>query len=206
MSEVEIPHHAENHGQKKIGILIAVIAVLMAIVSSLGKNAANEMIVEEVKASNGFAWYQSKRQREYLNDLEIRRIDIDMLGTVTGERRIALEKFKSDLLAKNTEYKGENEKINEEAKLSKRLAESSGEKNEALDHAEILMQIAVVLCSLTLLTEQKLFVRLGVLSAVIGTLMAGKAILPHSTTHDSEPQQSSPHASRIPFQPSDFIG
>ena len=46
-----------------IGLIIAVLAVVLAVIGSLGRDAANQMIVNEVKASNGFAWYQSKRQR-----------------------------------------------------------------------------------------------------------------------------------------------
>ncbi|HSH95781.1 MAG TPA: DUF4337 family protein, partial [Roseimicrobium sp.] len=78
MPEVEIPQSANSQHEKRVGILIAVIAVIMAIVSAFGTDAANNMIVSEVKSSNGFAWYQAKRQRSYLNELEIGRIDLEL--------------------------------------------------------------------------------------------------------------------------------
>ena len=77
MGDIEIPAPEGKKDEKQVGIIIAVIAVLMAIVGSLGNNAADDMIVGEVKSSNGYAWYQAKRQREYLNDLELRRIEVE---------------------------------------------------------------------------------------------------------------------------------
>jgi len=38
--------------------------------------------------------------------------------------------------------------------------------------AEIGLQISVVLCSISILTEQKLFVRMGLVLAVAGVLIA----------------------------------
>lgn len=81
MSGHGIPHHAEKDEHKRIGIFIGVLAVIMAIIGAFAKGQANEMIVKEVKASNGFAWYQSKRQRSYMNELEIKRIDFLLAGT-----------------------------------------------------------------------------------------------------------------------------
>lgn len=170
MAEIEIPHHAEGKEQKKIGVLIAVIAVITAIVSSLGKDAANEMIVNEVKSSNDYAWYQAKRQREYVNEIEIRRLDIELLGNPTDARKGAVEKLKADLTAKNIEYQGESQKIKELGDAAKRQAKTVGAKNQTFDHAEILLQIAMVLCSLTLLTGLKLFTRFGLIAAAVGVV------------------------------------
>jgi len=75
MSDVEVPHHVANEEHKRVGIFISVLAVLMALISSLARNQANEIIVKEVQASNGFAWYQAKRQRSHLNELELQRAE-----------------------------------------------------------------------------------------------------------------------------------
>ncbi len=108
MSGHGIPHHAENAGHKKIGIVIAIIAVAMAVVTALANNEANKMIVKEVQSSNGFGWYQSKRQRSYLNELELKRIDFELAGGVSEAQRKLLEQQQAKLTAKNAEYEGEN--------------------------------------------------------------------------------------------------
>ncbi len=177
MAEVEIPHGEGKEGEKQIGIMIAIIAVVMAIVGALGNNAANERIVKAVESSNGFAWYQAKRQRSYLNDLEIKRIAIELAGTPTAAQREALTKLATDLKAKNEEYHSENEKLQKDALEAKIESEVSGEKNDGFDHAEILLQVAVVLCSLTLLTSNRNFLRVGIAVAILGGIWGGKTLV-----------------------------
>jgi hypothetical protein len=172
MAEVEIPTESGNKEDKKVGIKIAIIAVVMAIVSSYGKNAANDMIINEVKASNGYAWYQAKRIRGALNDQTVSQIDLDLLGSPIDAQREAMLKLKKKLQEKNAEYKKENDDILKEADTTKAEAALAGKKNDAFDRAEIALQVAVVLCSLTLLTGSSVFSRAGVGLAAIGIMLA----------------------------------
>jgi len=175
MAEIEIPHGEGKPGEKRVGILIAIIAVLLAVVGALGHDAANEMIVDEVKASNAFSWYQAKRQREYLNDIELRRIDIELAGNPTPAQGDALRHLASDLRKKNDEYRKEGEHIQAEARQLGLDARIASARNDGFDHAEILLQVAIVLCSLTLLTESRVFLRIGLAVAVAGIVAGGLA-------------------------------
>lgn len=175
MSEIEIPQEAGSREDKRVGIKIAIIAVIMAIASAYGKNAANDMIINEVKASNGYAWYQAKRIRSALNDQAISQIDIDQLGQPSDAQREAMGKLKQKLQAKNAEYKKENDDILKEADTTKADAALAGKKNDAFDRAEIAFQVAVVLCSLTLLTGSAVFSQAGVGLAALGIVLAGMA-------------------------------
>ncbi len=207
MSEHGVPHHAANAEQKKIGIAIAIIAVVVAVVTALANNEANKMIVKEVqasnkevKASNGFAWYQAKRQRSYLNDLEIKRIDFELAGSANEAQRKLLEGQQARLTAKNAEYETEGKAIIADAETDRASAEAdrttannAAHKHHRFEYAEILLHIAVVLCSLTLLTDQKLFYRLGLAATVGGVILtiAAFSITPHTP---GEPSSSSaPH-------------
>jgi hypothetical protein len=178
MAEFEIPHGEGKQGEKQVGILIAIIAVLMSIVSALGHNAANDLIVNEVKSSNGFAHYQAKRQREYVNEIEIRRIEVELAGTPTPAQGEILRRLSSDLRQKNEVYKKEGAELQAEAKKLGEEAKISGERNEKFDHSEILLQVAVVLCSLTLLTESRMFLRIGVVVAIAGIVVGALAFVP----------------------------
>jgi len=175
MPDIEIPSPQGRKDETQVGIIIAVIAVLMALVGSLGNNAADDMIVGEVKSSNGFAWYQAKRQREYINDLELRRLAIELADNPSSERRAALESFVTDLKSKNREYRAENDAIRLGAERDAAAAEISGKRNDAFGTAEILLQVAVVFCSLTLLTNRRMFLHGGILVALAGVLLAGRA-------------------------------
>ena len=199
MPEVEIPQEFGSKEDKRVGIKIAIIAVIMAIVSSYGKNAANDMIINEVKASNGYAWYQAKRIRGALNDQAISQIEIDLLGQPSDTQREAMGKLKKKLQEKNAEYKKENDDILKEADTTKAEAALAGKKNDAFDRAEIALQVAVVLCSLTLLTGSAIFSRAGVGLAALGVVLAGMAFFQKPDAPKVEPQK--PAATPAPVAP-----
>jgi hypothetical protein len=50
-------------------------------------------------------------------------------------------------------------------------------KSKVLDLGEIALQISIVLCSITILTEQRLFVAMGVVTAGVGIAVALWGIL-----------------------------
>ena len=197
MSGIGIPHHVEHQAQKQIGIAISVIAVIMAIVAALAKGEANDMIVKEVKASNGYAWYQSKRQRSYVNEIEIKRIEFELAGSPSEAQRKLLEEQTRKLKAKNAEYESENKSIVAGADADKKSAEIAAHRHHWFEYGEILLHIAVVLCSLTLLTEQNLFYRLGLAATIAGIILAAYAytLKSHGDGHGEVPAAAPTNAS-----------
>jgi hypothetical protein len=192
MADIEIPHPEGRKNEKPVGIIIAVVAVVLAVIGSLGNNAANDRIVSEVKASNGFAWYQAKRQREALNNLEIRRIAVELASDPSPGRRAALVKLQEDLAAKNQEYKSENAEILAKAEADRIAAKINGNRNDGFDSAEILLQIAVVLCTLTLLVEAKFFLRIGILVAVVGIAVGARTHFRPTAPEPAEAESAAP--------------
>jgi hypothetical protein len=190
--------HSDNPEHKRVGVFIAVIAVVMAVVGALAKQQANEMIVKEVKASNGFAWYQSKRQRSYSNELELKRIDFELAGQVTDAQRKILEANKARFLAKNAEYEGENKQILDGAEADRRAAQSAAHRHHLFEYGEIALHIAIVLCSLVLLTNQKLFFQIGVLATVVGIGLAVYAGLSSGHSHTPATPATPPPAATTP--------
>src|SRR5437762_7701953 len=182
MSHVEVPHEAHKEEHKRIGVFIAIVAVVMALISALAKNEANQVIVKEVQASNGFAWYQAKRQRSYINELEIRRAEFELAGNPTEAQRKVLEETRAKLKSKNAEYEKENDKIRTDADADKQAAQLAEHKHHRFEYGEICMHIAVVLCSLTLLTDLKIFFQMGIAATVAGVLLAITAffVQPHA--------------------------
>jgi hypothetical protein len=51
-------------------------------------------------------------------------------------------------------------------------AEKTARKASILDIAEIALQVSIVMCSITVLTEIMIFVRMGVVSALVGVIIA----------------------------------
>ena len=195
MTEANAPATGSKN-EKSIGMAIALIAVLLAFVSALGNEEDNEKIVNEIKASNHYAWFQAKRIREALNTGVIDQMKLEALGTPTEAQLEAMKKHEAKLKAKNDEYKTENEEIQRKAVGYEAVAKFASEKGDRYDHAELCLQIAVVLCSITLLTGQSVFFRCGVVIAVIGTVLGVTAFTlkePPAKVAPSAPAVGSTH-------------
>ncbi len=133
MSEIEIPEHPEDDAEKRIGLTIAIVAILLAVVSSLGKDEDNEKIVSEVKAaslevkaSNGFGWYQSKRNRQGMNDLFIEQMRIEAPGSATPAQTAAMK---------------EAEEFRKESVKEQSSAHHSAKAGDRYNKAEIFLQV-----------------------------------------------------------------
>lgn len=177
MPDIEIPEEVKDRQEKQVGLTIAILAILLAVVSALGNEQDNEKIVKQIEASNGFAWYQSKRIRAGMNELTLEQLKIDVAGNVSEKQLEAVKKLEARLVAKNAEYKAENDQILKEAEASKKASEIADARGNRYDRSEIFLQIAVVFCSITLLTKVRTFFFVGLLLAVLGAGMGVWAYL-----------------------------
>ena len=175
MPDIEIPEEAKDRQERQVGLTIAILAILLAVVSALGNEQDNEKIVKQIEASNGFAWYQSKRIRAGMNELMMDQMRVELAGSPTASKKEAIAKLEARLSAKNAEYKTENDKILKDAEEAKKLAEQADARGNRYDRAEIFLQIAVVFCSITLLTKARAFFFAGLALSVCGTLLGAWA-------------------------------
>ena len=181
-----LPHHAENPQQKQVGIFISVLAVVMAIVSAVTSQQANTTLAKKVESSNGFAFYQAKRQRSFVNEIELRRIEFALAGAPNEAQRALAEAQRADIVKENAKYKADNEGILAKAKADEAAAEVAGHKHHWFEISEIFLHIAVVLCSLVLLTELKMFLWGGIVITVAGLAIAGYAHFGIHSHHAAE--------------------
>ncbi len=169
--DFELPEKAKNQKERIVGLIIASIAVVLAVVSAFGHETQNEEILAHVDASDQYAFYQAKKQRHAQLDLMTDSVNLQLDHFSPASQAKAapllagyateiqhLEKDGKEIKAKGDELTAESQK----------LAKKAG----VLDLAEIALQIAVVLCSISIITEQNLFVRMGVTIAVVGVFVA----------------------------------
>src|SRR6185312_2077571 len=161
-------------GLSYVSLAISILAVLVAMVTVLGHRTHTQAVLEQAKASDQWNLYQAKkiRQNEY-------GIATDMLTLHTETPAPAVAK-------KLEEYKAHSEKWTDELKEENAKAlefEAGVERAERAatryDLGEALLEIAVVLSSITLLTRQKAFFLGGLVLGIAGTLFAASALLLH---------------------------
>jgi hypothetical protein len=175
MAELEIHHESEDahdpRGQK-VGVLAAMLAVLLAIVTIASHRAHTEGVLLKTEANDLWAFYQSKRIK--FHSLELGEQLVSVLGPNNPGASKAIEKFRSE----QVRYTQESKEAMAQAK--EKGAESSRVERQALrfDFGEGLLEIALVLSSLYFISRKMLFPVIGIIAGVAGivTALAGLAV------------------------------
>ena len=173
MAELEIhtesEHTADPRGQKA-GILAAVLAVVLGVVTIASHRAHTEGVLLKAEANDRWSFYQSKRIK--LHSLELGEQLVAVLGAKTPETAKSLENFRSE----QARYEGESKEVQEEAR--KKEAEGARVEHRALryDLGEGLLEIALVLTSLYFIARKMLFPFIGIIAGVAGAVIAMSAL------------------------------
>jgi hypothetical protein len=174
MAELEIHHESEGapdpRGQK-VGVLAAVLAVALAIVTIASHRAHTDAVLLKTEANDRWSFYQSKRIK--LHSLELGEQLVTLLGAKNPETAKAIEDFRSD----QARYEEDSKKVMEEAQ--KKEGEATRIEHRALrfDFGEGLLEIALVLSSLYFISRKMLFPIIGIVAGIAGALMAASAVL-----------------------------
>lgn len=167
----ELQEHAE-HGShesalRPVAFTMSVLAVLVAVTTVLGHRTHTEAVLEQNKATDQWNEYQAKKIRSYNTSLAA-----DMLGVVTISDKDAAAKI-------DKAYKSHQEKWNDELKEEQEKAEALEVKVEQAearadryDLSEALLEIGLVITSVTLLTRNRFYWYFGMAFAAGGILSA----------------------------------
>lgn len=156
-------HGSEERSLAPVTLTMAILAVLVASVTLLGHRAHTEEGVLQTTAADQWAYYQAKeiRRRNYelfLDELSIFSLqDAGHIAEVREKYTKEVERYKDEL----KDIQAEAKKAADEVKVEKSRA-------DRYDLGEVLLEAALVICSITLLTRKRLFWYMGMLLAVVG--------------------------------------
>ena len=166
--------------KQRAAVSIAILAMLLAITGLGGANAGKEATNNNIYAANFYAFYQAKNIRQTDLNLAADTIELAFLqDTNLGAEAKAALKAKADAYRKTSaRYETEPETNEGKKELMVRAKEFEKKRDHALkqdpyfDYAEALLQIAIVLISVSIVaTLPWLAVMGGLLGAVGGLLM-----------------------------------
>ena len=153
----EVEHVAQHGGDaftSRLAVLTAVLSTVGAIFGYMGghsQNAAllykNEAAIQKTSASNQWNYYQAKSNKQNLAELSV--------TLTTGE---AQEKFKQNVeryKKEKEEIKADADKLEDAAKAADKLSEAEMHVHERWALATTLLQIAIALSAITLLTRKR---------------------------------------------------
>ena len=161
-----------------ISLAISILAVLVAMVTVLGHRTHTEAVLSQSRATDQWNLYQAKKIRwDNLNVvIDTLKLNADAnpaartpaLAKKLLEYHDHIEKWKEDLAESATEA----HKLEAEVAIDERKASH-------FDMGEALLQIAVVVCSITLFTRRKGYYILGLIAGAIGLAVSASAFLVH---------------------------
>jgi hypothetical protein len=157
MEHAEHAEHASGEN-KKIALLIAVIALFLALSETLGKGAQTESISKNVEASNLWAFFQAKSIRRTVVQSMSEHAKLTLGLTGDEPAKTALSKQIDDWQKTAARYRSEPETGEGTEQLAERAKKAEEERNLATamyHHFEIAsaaFQIGIVLASATIIT------------------------------------------------------
>lgn len=169
MAELEIHHeggHATDSLGQRVGILAALLAVALAIVTIASHRTHTEAIMRKSAANDAWAHYQSTRMKYH--NLELGQSLIGALGA-KGD---ATEKLVADYAAQEKNYEARGRKIEEEAERDEHSAERAEHRALRYDVGEGLLEIGLVLSSLYFISRKRLFPAIGIVAGIAGAAIA----------------------------------
>jgi hypothetical protein len=162
MAEVELPdaHELEEKKNKRftrrVALTTAIYAVVLAIASLGGNHATKEMLLAQQQASDLWAHYQAKSIRENQVRVQKLRLDGDLIERGAGMKpagRRTLEALQNEYVTQERRYNTEKKEIEKEAKAREHERDLYRARDPYFDYGEALLQIAIVLASIAILSD-----------------------------------------------------
>ncbi|HEY1183731.1 MAG TPA: DUF4337 domain-containing protein [Bryobacteraceae bacterium] len=168
MAELEIHHegHESDSTGQMVGILAAVLAVALAIVSIMSHRTHTEAIITKSEANDAWSHYQAARIKTHNVELGLN------LLLVLGAKGEAAEKMKADNEAQKKKYDSQAKDIQKEAEGHEAASQAAEHRALRYDVGEGLLEIALVLSSIYFIARKMMFPVIGVIAGVAGIAFA----------------------------------
>ncbi len=164
----DIAERVRRPSDRAIGVTMAIVAALLAVVTMMGHRLHTEEVVLQTKAVDGWAYYQAKNSRfhMYATDAKLASL-FGANGTATAADFV---KKGDEERQQAEEIRAQNEHLDDETQQAARGA-------TFFDAAEICLEVAIVLCSIALLTGRRAFWFASFAGTAAGIAIAATAFL-----------------------------
>jgi hypothetical protein len=175
MAELDIHHEAAAHATdplgKRVGIMAAILAVFLAIVTIASHRAHTAAIIHQSKANDAWAYYQATRVKFHNVELG------ENLARVFGGNTEAARKMLDDYSGQKKKYDAECKEIEKDAEAKDHAAETDEERAVRYDIGEAFLEISVVLTSLYFVARRRMFPVLGIIAGLVGLVFSATGLM-----------------------------
>lgn len=173
LEHAEHAEHASHGGNKKIALLISVLALFLAFSETLGKSAQTAAITDNVAANDIWAFYQAKHIRGTILRTGAEQLQIEVARTTDPAVKERIDKTAKDWIDNAKRYDddpkgGEGRKqLMAKAQAAEHKRDLSMARYHNYEFASAAFQIGIVLASAEVITGMA---ALGWLSGLLGLL------------------------------------
>jgi hypothetical protein len=165
-------HGAHDTSMRPVAFTMSVLAVLVAVATVLGHRTHTEAVLDQNRATDQWNEYQAKKIRSYNTALESQLLGV--VSVADKEKAARAIKQNADHQAKWDE---DLKQIQDEARKLEAEVKMAEARADRFDLGEALLEIGLVITSVTLLTRRRPYWYLGMLFGVAGVISACAAFL-----------------------------
>ncbi len=169
----QMKESGESGGEslRSISLGISILAVLVAMVTVLGHRTHTEAVLMQSRAGDQWNQYQAKKIR--MDNLSV---NVDLLALQPSNNPAAVAAKIKEYQAHIEKWKTDLAEEEEKARDFEREVSRAEAKAARYDLGEALLQISVVLCSITLFTRNRVYFLLGLGLGAGGIVVALSAL------------------------------
>ncbi|HMA72028.1 MAG TPA: DUF4337 domain-containing protein [Xanthobacteraceae bacterium] len=187
--QLEHAEHAEHAAgaNRKIALMIAVMALFLALSEMFGKSANTEAITRNIYSNDMWNFFQAKTIRRTVVQTAADELKVETLRVNDNAAKAAMNKQIEEWQKTAARYRSEPETQEGSEELMKRAQAAEHERDTALaryhnyEVASAAFQIGIVLCSAAVITGTLLLAWLAGGVAIVGiAFMALGQVAPHA--------------------------
>ncbi|MDB5808695.1 MAG: hypothetical protein JWN94_817 [Betaproteobacteria bacterium] len=184
--------HDGGHGgpeNKRIALLISILALVLSISETLGKGAQTTAIDKNIEASNLWSFFQAKtiRMTVVRTAAEAAELESSITGQVKSKEaiaeRVAAWRKTAERYDSEPETKEGRQELASRAKDAEKIRDRSLAAYHHYETASAGLQIAIVLASAAIVTSTMLLAWIGVGLGVVGMVFCGIAFFAPLSVH-----------------------
>jgi uncharacterized protein DUF4337 len=176
VAEVELPNPEELEERRdksfsrRVALTTAVYAVILAIASLGASNAMKHMLLAQQQSSDQWAFYQAKVIREHLYRAQalVMQAELADVAAARGPRQEKLQALATRFADEEKRYNAEKKDIEKDAKKLELARDLRRDRHPYFEFGEVLLQIAIVSASVSILSSSRPMFWFSLVLAVLG--------------------------------------
>lgn len=170
---------SQSTRDRLVAVYIGVLAVILAVCSLGGSNAEEDAMLKTIEASNTWAFFQAKNARRqalrlHVDEYEVMlkaQPDLTADGRTLIEQKIAEYRTQDAKLTNDAERNEGLDQLFDKGKLLETERDAALKRGPYFDYASALLQIAIVLASVAIISGGNALLVVSVLLGLAGSAL-----------------------------------